>query len=390
MSIAEKPPQSRQMVVMLGVVMIAVVIVSATLGFLFFSPATRVDEAAAEAEQAAIADLPVVEGRQAAAQVVAQAEAEAADRAATLERLRQQETPVAPPPAGRGADDRLPAFDPELLEALAEADAAVGQPPRLTGGTDRVINPGAAAEGGLLGAPGAPGAVMAMGKFEAYDEPRPREDAAAQAAAEPFEALNPRHPPSARVIAQGSMLRGVLLTRIDTRNSGDVVAQITSDVYDSATVSKLLIPRGSRLLGTYETDVVPGNPRISVAFRRLMFPDGRAIELPEMLAVGNDGVSGVEGRYRSNLLRAIGPSIMVTLIGAWADEETRPAAQTAAPFGGGVVQSPTVVQQTIPQINEAIMRRFEGAAPFFIAEPGTSLKVMLNADLEIPLAGDRP
>jgi len=115
-----------------------------------------------------------------------------------------------------------------------------------------------------------------------------------------------------------------------------------------------------------------------------MFPDGRAIELPDMVATGNDGVAGVAGDYKGNLIRSLGPSLMVTLIGAWADDQTRPSAATAASGPAGTVQAPTVVQQAIPSINEALLRRYEGAAPYFVADPGTALKVLVSADLEIP------
>jgi type IV secretion system protein VirB10 len=225
--------------------------------------------------------------------------------------------------------------------------------------------------------------------YESYSKPTITERLAdaRDTSDEPYEAIAPRNPPSDRLITQGANLRAILLTRIDTRNPGDLVAQITSDVYDTATASMVLVPRGSRLVGSYATAVSPGNPRIAVAFRRLIFPDGRAIELPDMAAVGNDGVVGVEGDYRGNLLRAIGPSAMVALIGAWADKEIGAAEQTTTNVAGNTTMAPSVIQQVVPQVNQAVLRRYQGAAPYFVAEPGTSLKVLVSADIHIPVAG---
>lgn len=375
----------------LGVILLGALVVGIFFGIQGGPEAQRQAEAEAAAE-AAVRELPVVDARDIERRL---REAEAA---AELERRRadaaERRAALAQADVGAQANvdarrDDLPELDPELLEALERADAIVGQRPAITAGTGQVVNEPAGAVGVFGAAPGAVPAAPPAAMFESYQD-RETETAPAEAADAPFETLTPRQAPSDRIIAQGSMLRGILLTRIDTRNPGEIVAQVTADHYDTATASMLLIPRGSRLIGTYETDVVPGNPRIRVAFRRLMFPDGRAIELPDMLAVSNDGVTGVEGRYRSNLLRAIGPSIMVTLIGAWADEETRPEAPQAVMTPGGIAQSPSVVQQVVPQINEAVLRRFEGAAPFFVAEPGTALKVLVSADIEIPqLSGGR-
>lgn len=390
---AEKPPIKRNLALMIGSLVIAGLFLGLIIGWVFGgAPGEETAEEIAAAEQAAIEALPPAELGEIDRRL-AEARAEN-DR--MREALRRAEIESAGQagrqPLGAG-EPTMPAVDPDLLAALAEADAAVGAAPRLTGGTDRQINqPGGGAGAGDIagvfggGSGGAAGGWPAA-MFEAYAEGEANVDGAPEPE-EPFAVIRPASPPSDRVISQGAMLRGILVTRIDTRNPGDVVAQITSDVYDTATASILLVPRGSRLLGSYATQVSPGNPRIAIAFRRLMLPDGRAIELPDMAAVGQDGVTGVEGRYRSNLLRAIGPSIMVTLVGAWADEQTRPETPTAG-TQSPMVQSPSVVQQVVPQINEAILRRYEGAAPFFTAQPGATLKVMVNADIEIPLVENR-
>jgi len=385
---AEKKPVSRNLAILIGGGAIASILLGAVITLIMTNPGAAREEAAAEQAEREIAgqpeaDISALERR-----------LQERDRQVEVERARADEAErradVATGTRGAASrtddeSDELPAFDPELLEALERADAEVGARPRLTAGTGRTLNQGGDTGAGGIGASGQSAPAM----FESYDTPSVSErlEDARDDSDEPFETITPRSPPSGRVISQGSMIRASLLSRIDTRNPGEIVAQVSSDVYDSTTASTLLIPKGSRLIGTYETSVEPGNPRIGIAFRRLMLPDGRAIELPDMAAVSNDGTSGVDGDYKGNLLRSIGPSIMVTLIGAWADEQTRPDVASVSPSPGGTFQSPSVVQQVVPQINQAVLRRYEGAAPYFVAEPGQSLKVLVSADIQIPVAG---
>lgn len=386
---AEKKQLPRNLTLMIGTGVIGLLALGAVVGHLMFAPKKDpvVDARTAaqqEAEAKPEADLRDLQAR------LAERDRELERERAARERA-ERSADVATGTRGRAeaADarrDDMPEFDPELLEALERADAEVGGRPRLTAGTGRSLN-GA----GATVAPGAPSASAPApaAMYESYSKPTITERIAdaRDTSDEPYEAITPRNPPSDRLITQGANLRAILLTRIDTRNPGDLVAQITSDVYDTATASMVLVPRGSRLVGSYATAVSPGNPRIAVAFRRLIFPDGRAIELPDMAAVGNDGVVGVEGDYRGNLLRAIGPSAMVALIGAWADKEIGAAEQTTTNVGGNTTMAPSVIQQVVPQVNQAVLRRYQRAAPYFVAEPGTSLKVLVSADIHIPVAG---
>ena len=58
--------------------------------------------------------------------------------------------------------------------------------------------------------------------------------------------------------------------------AGQIVAQVTSPVYDSPTGRYLLIPQDSRLLGEYDSRVAFGQSRVLLAWTRLILPDGEA------------------------------------------------------------------------------------------------------------------
>jgi type IV secretory pathway VirB10-like protein len=53
----------------------------------------------------------------------------------------------------------------------------------------------------------------------------------------------------------GSIIPGVMITGINTDLPGQIIAQVSSNVYDSPTGKYLLIPQGSRLTGQYDSQI---------------------------------------------------------------------------------------------------------------------------------------
>ena len=58
------------------------------------------------------------------------------------------------------------------------------------------------------------------------------------------------------------------------------MARIRTNVYDSITGKYLLLPKGTKLLGQYNSKVAPGQSRLQIKFLRLIRPDGSSISLP--------------------------------------------------------------------------------------------------------------
>jgi type IV secretion system protein VirB10 len=56
----------------------------------------------------------------------------------------------------------------------------------------------------------------------------------------------------------------------------------------------VLIPRGSRLIGEFKADNMPGKRRVLVTWNRLIRPDGVAIRIasPATDALGGAGIAG--------------------------------------------------------------------------------------------------
>lgn len=79
-------------------------------------------------------------------------------------------------------------------------------------------------------------------------------------------------------IVEGAVIAAVLETALNSDLPGYVRAVVTRDVkgFDG---KKVLVPRGSRLIGQYKSGVALGQSRTFVIWTRLIRPDGAAIEL---------------------------------------------------------------------------------------------------------------
>lgn len=304
-------------------------------------------------------------------------------------------------------------LDPHLLRELDEAQRAVmGNRPDVGRMTGDALPP-------LSGVEGAGGGGLAVGGeqqkgviYESYrtrsaggvaqsvgedlfggDEAGDGEGSAPRPEMDYYETLRPARAPSERIIHQGTPLPAVLVSRVDTRVPGPITAVISRNVYDSRTHRVLLIPQGSKLVGSYATNVTPGVDRIAVSFSRLILPNGDAFDLPSIPSVGLDGTAGVEGNYKSNFWRAVGPSVLVAILGQAADRaiaKELEATDSTVPGVGGTYQAPSVLQQTMPKVNEAILQRYAGAQPYFVIPPGQEIRVVVTRDIEVPATRGAP
>lgn len=77
----------------------------------------------------------------------------------------------------------------------------------------------------------------------------------------------------------GGVIPAALVTGINSELPGQISAQVTQNVYDTAWGRHLLIPQGAKLTGVYDARVVYGQKRVLIAWNRVVFPDGSAVTL---------------------------------------------------------------------------------------------------------------
>lgn len=158
------------------------------------------------------------------------------------------------------------------------------------------------------------------------------------------------------VVPQGAMISAVLETAINSDLPGFVRAIVSRDV-TSFDGSRVLIPRGSRLVGQYKSEVALGQSRAFVIWTRLMRPDGVSVQLA---SPGTDtlGRAGLDGRVDRHYIQRFGPGLLTTAVTAALSGSNRSnqlvigTAQSAgaAAQGDSIKPTVTVAQGTAIQV----------------------------------------
>ena len=182
-------------------------------------------------------------------------------------------------------------------------------------------------------------------------------------------------PDSPHILMAGSTIAGALVTGLSSDLPGQVIAQVTEDVFDSVTGQTRLIPQGARLLGTYDSKVAFGQKRALVIWNRLIYPDGRSIDLDQMSAVDGSGAAGIADRVDNHWGRISKAGIVATLFGVGtelADSSGDSAIAEAIRDSSG---------QTVGRAGDRLVERELEIRPTISIRPGARIRVLVSRDL---------
>lgn len=123
--------------------------------------------------------------------------------------------------------------------------------------------------------------------------------------------------PSDAVIQAGTIFPAILHTGINTDHEGQVIAVTQSDVYDTATGGTLLIPMGSKMIGSYAAGASDSSDRVAVTFSAIVFPNGGSYSIGNsMIAVDEQGYNGICGSLNRHTGVAIGKTMLNGILSA--------------------------------------------------------------------------
>ncbi|MBZ7980349.1 conjugal transfer protein TrbI [Campylobacter sp. RM12640] len=114
----------------------------------------------------------------------------------------------------------------------------------------------------------------------------------------------------------GWVIPAVLITSINSEIQGQVLAQVSQNVYDSVTGKYLLIPQGTKIVGSYSSNILWGQSRLLVAWNKLIFPDGQSLILDNMQGVSANGLTGFKDKVNNHYIRTFASAILLSSITA--------------------------------------------------------------------------
>ena len=185
---------------------------------------------------------------------------------------------------------------------------------------------------------------------------------------------NLRTPVSPYQVMAGTIIPASLVTGLNSDLPGQVIAQITENVYDTPTGQHLLLPQGTRLLGRYDSNIDDGQSRALVVWNRLIRPDGSSLVIENLPGVDLSGQSGLRDkidRHTGGLFKAALLSSVLSIAAELGTDEDD--LLTEAIRNGG--------QNTINRAGQAVVTRSLSRKPTLQVRPGWRLGVIVNRDL---------
>ncbi|HEN5466607.1 TPA: conjugal transfer protein TrbI, partial [Legionella pneumophila] len=121
-----------------------------------------------------------------------------------------------------------------------------------------------------------------------------------------------QNPNSRYELRAGSVIPGVMISGISSELPGQIIAQVSQNVYDTATGKYLLIPQGTKILGLYSSDVPFGQSSVLVAWQRLVFPDSKALDIGSMPGADSAGYGGFRDQVDHHYARIYGSALLMS------------------------------------------------------------------------------
>ena len=203
------------------------------------------------------------------------------------------------------------------------------------------------------------------------------------------------HPPaSPYTVMAGGVIPAVLVSGINSDLPGPILAQVSQNVYDTASGHALLIPQGSRLIGSYHSSASYGQSRVQISWDRLIFPNTSSMDIPSMPGTDQAGYAGFRDEVNNHYTRTFGTAALMSLISAG-----QAVGQMAA-FGGGTygplgyyqqnqwaMAGQTAGSSASSQFGSVGQRAIEqgmSTGPTLEIRPGYEFNVMVTEDLAFP------
>jgi type IV secretory pathway VirB10-like protein len=193
------------------------------------------------------------------------------------------------------------------------------------------------------------------------------------------------HPTSPYTITTGTVIYGTLETGINSDLPGDVLGRVAQDVKDSVTERNILIPQGSKLVGAYSNQLVPSQERLMVKWRRIVFPNGSELNLPDLTGTDAAGYAGFQDQVNHHYAKVWAPALLMSAISASMMMSENPVSSTG-PYGNGAY-SISSEQLAAMGAGQQLGQQATGhlanvqIAPTIQIRPGYHFRVLVTRDL---------
>ncbi|MCW3587405.1 TraB/TrbI/VirB10 family type IV secretion system protein [Burkholderia cenocepacia] len=167
---------------------------------------------------------------------------------------------------------------------------------------------------------------------------------------------------------------------------GELKAQVRENVKDSVSGRYVLIPRGSTLLGKYDSQIAFGQSRVLVVWSRVIFPDGSSLNLQGMPAQDEQGYAGLTGDVDNHMWPIIKAAVFMSVISAGAQLSQPQSSNSNGSYGAPNAgqQLAAALGQQLGQAGTQLFSRYLAIQPTITTEPGTKFNILVTKDMVFP------
>jgi len=178
------------------------------------------------------------------------------------------------------------------------------------------------------------------------------------------------------VIDEGSIAEAVLVTEIRAEFAGPVQALVNIPLW-SRDRQRVLIPRGTKALGSAGPVQGWGQSRLAVGFHRLILPSGERVEL-EFRGLSQAGAASLKDRVNRHYLSTFGAAGAVGLVAGLSQlGAQRPTLATPG-------DARFVAGQRMGDAAGEIFQRYLNRPPSITIRAGHRVRIYFSSDAAVP------
>lgn len=172
-------------------------------------------------------------------------------------------------------------------------------------------------------------------------------------------------------VKAGSIIPATLITQINSDLPGNATAIVRESMYDSVNGKYLLIPKGSKLIGEYSSEITFAQNRVMVVWQRLIMPNGKSLNLENMGGVDLIGMTGLKDKVSNHTLKLFQGVILSAMIGGSTDSTKDSSNATL------------YAQESASTVAGSFTEKFLNVQPTVIISQGTKFNIFVNKDMTL-------
>lgn len=181
---------------------------------------------------------------------------------------------------------------------------------------------------------------------------------------------------------EGTIVRTVLTRSIKSDLPGVVTAKVSTDLYDSITQRVLLVPRGSEVTCSYQSELMVGQELLLAACHRLRLPNGKSFALNSATASDLQGASGLPAEINNHFWQMFKNALIIGAISKLLPTEDQQISMTEG-VSGRASTGGTILGTALNRVVETTVSRNLMIPPTGSVAIGTPFTLTLSRDVEL-------